>query len=138
MNLRGLPLRAPHRFRSRKLAVLLAAGALIAAPLASAMPALAAETPTVSVAPDTDLNPEGANTLTIAGSSFKPGSPGVYVAVGPKSALDVAGWHADADLFTAFEWVNSIPENGKFSTEITLDSPVFSSGEGEIDCTAAE
>src|SRR5690625_583282 len=116
----------------------LAAGAMIVAPLASAIPALAADSPTVSVSPDSDLDPENANTLEVAEADFSTEGSGVYVAVAPAGVTDIDGWHLNAALFTGAEWVGSIDDDGSFSQELTLDSPVIDSDGNEVDCTASE
>src|SRR5690625_6604954 len=67
----------------------LAAGAMIVAPLASAIPALAADSPTVSVSPDSDLDPENANTLEVVGADFSTEGNGVYVAVAPAGVTEI-------------------------------------------------
>src|SRR5690625_4708547 len=117
---------------------MLAAGALVAAPLVGAAPALAADEPSVTVSPDTELDAEGPNTLTVTGEGFTPGSPGVYAAVGPAGLLDVPNFHLNADLFDGAEWVRSIESDGSFTQELTLEAAAFDSDGTSVDCTETE
>src|SRR5690625_4225315 len=103
----GTRARKSRRLGARALSAMLAAGALVAAPLVGAAPALAADEPSVTVSPDTELDPEGPNTLTVTGEGFTPGELGVYAAVGPASAKDIEGWQSDASLFTALDRKNT-------------------------------
>src|SRR5690625_3857843 len=131
------------KIRGKIMPALLAAG-LIAAPLAGAAPAFAADDgPTVSVTPDADLDPEAENSLTVAGSGFAPvnaeaGVHGVYVAIGPKGLFEVEGFHLNSNLYTSAVSVGDIPESGEFSTVITLESPTFDSDGSDVDCTETE
>lgn len=138
MNLRGRTLRAPRLLASRRFAAVIAASALIGAPLVGAAPALAAEAPSVSVSPDTDLDPEGPNTLSVNGEDFASEGPGVYVAVGPAGLFDVPDFHANAELFSQAQWVRSIDTDGSFTQELTLQDPSFDSDGTPVDCIENE
>src|SRR5699024_1680890 len=122
----------------RPFTAVLAAGAMVVAPLVSTVPALAADSPTISVSPDSDLDPETSNTLNDVGAAFSTQGNGDYVAGAPAGVKDVDGWHLNAELFTGSQWVKSINDDGSFSQELTLDSPVIDSDGTEIDCTTSE
>src|SRR5690625_1058187 len=134
----GTRARTSRRLGARALPAMLAAGALVAAPLVGAAPALAADEPSVTVSPDTELDAEGPNTLTVTGEGFTPGSPGVYAAVGPAGLLDVPNFHLNADLFDGAEWVRSIEADGSFTQELTLEAAAFDSDGTTVDCTETE
>jgi hypothetical protein len=94
----------------------------------------------VSVTPATGIDPDGA-TLTVTGSAFKPtgGSVfGVYVGIGPKSALSDPTWYLKAGYFANVKYVSSIGSDGAFTSTLTGVTAAFASNGTQVDCTVVE
>lgn len=91
----------------------------------------------VVASPSKGLDPAGA-TITASGTGFTTGGNGVYVGVGPKSALTDPNWFAKADYFSAVKWVRSIGADGTFSQALTDVKATFTSNGTAVDCTVVE
>ena len=91
----------------------------------------------VTAAPSVGLDPTGA-TVTASGTGFTVAGSGIYVGVGPKSAMDDAAWFANADYFTAVKWVRAINADGSFSQVLSGVKSTFTSNGTAVDCTVVE
>ncbi|WP_460634108.1 HtaA domain-containing protein [Leifsonia lichenia] len=103
--------------------------------------AVGAPTPaSVTVAPATGLDPAGAS-ITVTGANFAQTGgavPGVYVGVGPKSAVGEPSWNLTASLFQGVAWVRTIGADGAFTSTLTGIAQVFTSNGRQVDCSTEE
>lgn len=94
----------------------------------------------VTVAPATGLDPAGSS-ITVTGANFaKTGGavPGVYVGVGPKSAIAEPSWNLTASLFQGVAWVRTIGADGAFTSTLSGITKVFTSNGRQVDCSTEE
>jgi hypothetical protein len=91
----------------------------------------------VTAAPSVGLDPAGA-TVTASGTGFTTGGSGIYVAVGPKSALNDPSWFTNAEYFTAVKWLRTINADGSFSQVLTDVKASFASNGTPVDCSVIE
>ncbi|MFI6587542.1 hypothetical protein [Embleya sp. NPDC050493] len=115
-----------------------ATAALALAGVSLASPAQAATTPSVSVSPAVDVDPDGA-TITVNGTGFdkvRNSGNGVYVLFGPK----IDDYYANAGAYSAQAWVagSKMSADGAFTTTLDVKAKYTDGNGKEVDCLKQE